>query len=81
VKKKLLINQSISGYALNGNPEEGAFSFAPGDITEVEDNLAQSWVASGIASWAPKEKPKAEFAVAKKSETPESPKVTTEDSK
>lgn len=64
--KKVLIKQSIAGHE---------FSYKPGDIAELIDELASAWVQSGVAVWAPKEKPKAETAVAPKPETPEAPKA------
>lgn len=69
---KILMKQSMAGYY---------FAYQPGDVTEIEDELAAAWVASGVAVLVPKEKPAkpvAEYAVAKKSvaaETPEAPKV------
>lgn len=73
--KKIKFNEAISGHGDPARIGEHNFSFAPDQVVDIEDDLAGAWVASGIACWAPKEKPKAEYAVAtKKSETPESPK-------
>lgn len=78
--KKIKFNDSIAGHGDPCRVGEITFGFAPEQIADVEDELANAWVASGIASFVPKDKPKAEFATAKKSETPEAPKVVTEDS-
>lgn len=73
--KKLKFVQSISGYGSVTRSGDDRFAFVPGDIADIEDELAAAWVASGIAEFVPKDKPVAEKAVAKKPETPEAPKV------
>jgi hypothetical protein len=51
--KNVQINVSIAGHAM---PEHGMpdFSFAPGDRARISDALAAAWIASGVASPAPK---------------------------
>ena len=78
--KKLVFKQSISGHGDPTRTGDKSFYFTPEQVAEIEDDLAAAWVASGIAVWAAKDKPKAETAVAKKPETPEAPKaVAVED--
>ena len=65
---KVKIEQSIAGHE---------FAYAPGDIAELEPELASAWIESGVASRiAPTVKTK-EFAVPAKAETPEKPKTET----
>jgi hypothetical protein len=53
---KVTILQSIAGNAepLYGLPE---FSFRPGETVELNDDLAKTWIASGIAAKAKKATP------------------------
>lgn len=77
---KIKLNDAVSGY---GSPDRSGgeqFSFAPDQIVDIEDELAAAWIASGLASRVVVAKV-AERAVAKKAETPESPKVEDKDSK
>lgn len=66
--KKIKFNESISGYGDPTRSGDASFAFVPEQVAEIEDELANAWVESGVAGWAPREAKKAEFAVAK---TPE----------
>jgi hypothetical protein len=75
---KIQIKQSVAGHGSPDRTGSQTFAFAEGQVVEIEDELATAWIQSGIAARAPKVAPKAEFAVAKKSETPKA--VAVEDS-
>jgi hypothetical protein len=51
-KTRVKIKQSIAG---NREPMYDLldFSFAPGQLVELDSRLAESWVSSGIAELAP----------------------------
>lgn len=79
--KKVTIKQAVSGYGDIERKGNSSFSFKSEQVVEIEDNLAAAWVASGIAQWAPKDRPKQEFAVVPKPEPVEVPKVIVPDTK
>lgn len=77
--KKIVIKQSISGYGDIERSGNTTFSYAPDQTVEIEDELASAWVNSGVAVWATKVAPKAEYAVAKKPEAVVVPKVVAKE--
>jgi len=50
---KIQIIQSIAGHA-DPRYDLADFSFAPGSVIEINDFLAEAWVASGVAIKAAK---------------------------